>query len=178
MRYFVNRYQEASSGTKVEIDRDRVAEQVMLLTNDIKHKMPPTVDNCDGGIYVGCAGVAYAFYSLTTIPSFSQMRARLLAKAKEYADIAVQHASSRHHRDPPASFLLGKGGSYVVASLIYADFGETQIATDLMNHYIQLGPMLLPPDRVRTGCDELFVGRAGYLCGLLALRKQFGDAVC
>ena len=164
---------------KVDIYEGIIVDKIVKLSNDIIKNAPPTVRNCDGGLYVGCAGIAYAFHYLSKAHShsLSSLNNSLFVKAKEYVEASLQFVDSKSCRDPPTSFLLGKAGIYMVASLVYASLKDEHRALELRNRYLELASIVLPRDFLRSGSDELFVGRAGYLCGLLMLSRQYGDKV-
>jgi len=78
-------------------------------------------------------------------------------------------------RDPTAAFLLGPAGAYAVGSLVYADTAQTAASIELREKYRALAAACQPVNALRHGSDELFVGRAGYICGALLLNRKFGD---
>ncbi len=177
MRYFVNRLQDFVPGTRVQIDGNHWKQIVLGITKNIMDNMPPTFDNCDGGAYVGCAGVAYMFQRLAESALFAAEKDDFLTKARNYSDVALSYASSKHNRDPPAAFLLGPGGVYAIGSLVYNDLGQLPASIELNKKYQALGAVCQPVNYLKCGSDELLVGRAGYLCGALLLNRKFGQ-VC
>lgn len=175
MRHFKNRLPEFQPGTRVELEIPKWREVILTYANSIVQRMPPTFDNCDGGVYVGCAGVAYMFYYLAQSEIFQDMRQDLLTKARNYADVALSYAAGKRCRDPPAAFLLGPGGVYAVGSLVYNDIGQKDSSRELNEKYRALSAACAPVDYLGCGSDELLVGRAGYLCGALLLNRKFGN---
>ena len=172
MRYFVNKLPDYIEGAPVAtVDENRWISYIQRTLTKIKTRMPPSLENCDGGLYVGCAGVAYALYRLALSETrTADMRQDLLTSAASYIEESLNYAS-RKSRDPPIAFLLGKGGILAVASLIYDQLQGRQAAADeLRKKYVELATMVCKPgDILGHGSDELFVGRAGYLCGALTL---------
>jgi len=178
MRYFPNRLADYVSGQPVQIDAARWTQYVLSSVEAIRKRMPPTTDNCDGGLYVGCAGVGYALYRLASTEQLSASRDRLLAAATEYVDVALQYATHRRGRDPTTAFLLGPAGALVVGSLVLDAVGRSAPATELRKQYVaMLSAVIKPGDFLGCGSDEYFVGRAGYLCGALVLNSAYRQQV-
>jgi len=178
MRYFVNRLADYVSGQPGEVDVARWSQYIVKTVDDIRARMPPTAANCDGGLYVGCAGVGYALYRLASVEQLSASRDRLLAAATEYVDVALQYATSRRSRDPTTAFLLGPAGGLVVASLVFDAVGRSAPAAELRKQYADMAPTVCKPgDFLGCGSDEYFVGRAGYLCGALVLNAEYKQQV-
>jgi len=173
MRFFTNQLPDYVPGSSVAIDRSRWASVILKALDSIVRHMPPTLDNCDGGLYVGCAGVGYAFYHVSACDVFADRRGELLNNAKTYIDVALGCTTSKRSRDPQTAFLLGSAGVYVVGSLINSAMGQSGMAGDLVKRFKGLAPALQPVNFARSGSDELFVGRAGYICGALELGKHF-----
>ena len=173
MRYFINKLGDFVPGSRVQVDLDCWRRIVLSTTQIINEKMPPTFDNCDGGLYVGCAGIAYMYYYLASNPCFAEHRQELLIKARNYTDVALSYATSKRSRDVPSAFLLGNGGVFAVGSLVYSDIGEKASSEELNKKYLALSSVCQPVHSLSHGSDELFVGRAGYLCGALLLNRRF-----
>lgn len=177
MRYFKNRFPELEPGTRVDLDTPKWRDVILQYANAIVQKMPPTFDNCEGGLYTGCGGVAYMFYYMAQTDMFQDLRNDLLTKARNYTDVAMSYASSKRNSDPPGAFLLGSGGVYAVGSLVYDAIGQNQASAELNKKYRALAASCTPMDYLGCGSDEFLVGRAGYLCGTRLLNKKFGE-VC
>ena len=111
MRYFVNKLPDFTPGSRVNIDVAKWKGKVLDITDSIMKGMPPAPDNCVGGLYIGCAGVAYMFRYLASLENFSDEREALLSKARNYVEVSLSYALREHNRDPPASFLLGSAGT-------------------------------------------------------------------
>jgi len=174
MRYFVNRLADYVSGQPVQIDAARFTQYILNTVEAIRKRMPPTTANCDGGLYVGCAGVAYALYRLAATEQLSESRDRLLAAATEYVDVALQYSTHRRRRDPTTAFLLGPAGTLVVGSLVLDAVGRSAPAAELRKQYAAMASVVSKPgDFLGCGSDEYFVGRAGYLCGSLVLNSAY-----
>jgi len=178
MRYFVNRLADYVSGQPVQIDAAHCMQYISRTVDAIRSRMPPTTENCDGGLYVGCAGVGYALYRLASTEQLSGSRDRLLAAAVEYVDVALQYSTGRRSRDPTTAFLLGPAGALVVGSLVLDAVGRSGPAADLRKQYAAMASAVCKPgDFLGCGSDEYFVGRAGYLCGSLVLNAAYRQQV-
>ena len=85
-RCFVNKYKEFSGSLgSVEYLRDLVRRVLQL----IKENSPPEVASRDGGLYVGCAGIGYAFYAVAESSAFANTREQCLKKALEYMQVII-----------------------------------------------------------------------------------------
>ena len=159
-------------GSGMNVDNTYWKSIIKITVDSILSNIPPVVDHCKGGLYVGCAGVAYMFHYLANSDTFGNKPARrqeLLANAKKYTDIALTYIRSGVGRDRAGAFLHGDGGIYTVTILVLhaLGLGSTPQASDLMAKYVSSLPAVKSSD---YGSDEMFVGRAGYLCGLLQLQ--------
>jgi hypothetical protein len=177
MRFFKNPYPELEPGTRVELDAPKWKPIILQYADAIVQNMPPTFENCDGGLYVGCAGVAYMFYYMAQSTIFPERRDELLTKARNYTDVVLSYCASKGNRDPRAAFLLGSGGVYAIACLVYDALGKHNASTELKRKYKALGASCTHMDYLGCGSDEFLVGRAGYLYGAALLNKKFVEVV-
>lgn len=177
MRFFVNKLSDFVPGARVDINHDHWKQTILTIADSIVAGMPPTFDNCDGHLYVGCAGVAYMFYYMANCDVFADKKQELLTRARNYSDVALSYATSKKNRDQPEAFLLGNAGTYVAGSLIYNDIGEKVASQELNKKYRALASSCQPVDYLGCGSDELLVGRAGYLSGALLLNRKFGEVI-
>ncbi|KAH3730296.1 lanC-like protein 3 [Dreissena polymorpha] len=168
MRFFQNKFPDYQEGGKVEIDPSKWVPQIYSIVESIQEGMPPVFDNCDGGIYVGNSGIAYMFYYIAQNDAFKDKRSSFLEQAVLYANMA----NSSNYGQDKASFILGAAGVHTVTSLVYDAIGSPQIAGKCLEEFAELSKICSPINFLRCGSDELFVGRAGYLCGVLNLRQK------
>lgn len=85
-RFFVNGYEKfAGALGGVEYLRDLVKRVLQL----IAERSPPQMSSCDGGLYVGAAGIGYAFYSVAESSELSTIREQCLGKAQEYMQVKL-----------------------------------------------------------------------------------------
>ena len=173
MRHFINQMSDLVPGSRVHVDQAHFKGLVRGLLKAIVEGMPPTFDNCGGGLYLGCAGVAYMFYYLAKSEVFSDMREELLTRARNYTEVSLSYCAGPRNRGPPTAFLLGSAGVYATGSLVYGALHQKTTVDELNMKYLALGSMCQPVDFLDSGSDELFVGRAGYLCGAMALNQQY-----
>ncbi|KAH3726772.1 lanC-like protein 3 [Dreissena polymorpha] len=168
MRFFQNKFPDYQEGGKVEIDPSKWVPQIYSIVESIQEGMPPVFDNCDGGIYVGNSGIAYMFYYIAQNDAFKDKRSSFLEQAVLYANMA----NSSNYGQDKASFILGAAGVHAVTSLVYDAIGSPHIAGKCLEKFAELSKICSPINFLRCGSDELFVGRAGYLCGVLNLRQK------
>ena len=62
-------------------------EYVPVLLQIIHKNCPPAPENCDGGVYVGAAGIAYAFYHVAESGLFEDKREHFLSVAEKYIKV-------------------------------------------------------------------------------------------
>ncbi|XP_078472337.1 lanC-like protein 3 [Lampetra planeri] len=158
----------------------------------------------EGGLYRGPAGMALALAFATApdsslLPGLDAGRreryadaARRLAEASvEYAEkmegratctgaAAISSASNGEREsgsETSASFLLGGAGAFVAAALASGAAGRAAAAVAYAQSFARLHrelPRSVTVRPHRLGSDELFVGRAGILCGALLLKRRLG----
>ncbi|XP_071112770.1 lanC-like protein 3 [Haliotis cracherodii] len=176
-RYFVNRLKDFKEGSEVVLTTSKWKEMSESLAKTISEKMAPNLDNCDGGLYVGNAGVAYMFWYLASCAAFDDKRKHLLEQAFEYFGVSLKYASGKSNRDSGTSFILGTSGVYAVGSLIAKSMGNEKLCGEYATKYASYAKEVQKLNFLSCGSDELFVGRAGYLCGVLNLHKKLGEKV-
>lgn len=170
-RYFINNMPDFSEG-EMKLSDEELQNNVQNLVSSILANFSSNDMNADDGIYLGTAGVAYMFYHLSKVPAFRKMQQNYLANAVDYLRPALQIAARYEKRTKHLpSFILGNGGVYAVASAIFhatQDQNSSQIYRD---KYLRIAQICKTPF-LECGDDELFVGRAGYLCGAIWLAKE------
>jgi len=70
--------------------------------------------------------------------------------------------------------LLGQAGTFAVAAVFGSVIGNEELHNWGLNGYKNAAQFCKPLHFLTDGSDELFVGRAGYLCGALWLQKHLG----
>ncbi|XP_077977268.1 lanC-like protein 3 [Glandiceps talaboti] len=175
MRYFVNNLKDFVPGTAVNVPKDVITERTNAVAQHILHECPASLENCNGGLYVGPAGISYVFYHLAQSGNFPHKKSEYLARAQEYFEAHRSYLKKgRVPQSQQPGFLLGNGGVYVAGAMIYKALGDEQKATEYLKMYSDLAGICVPVHFLQCGSDELFVGRAGYLCGVMCLSKVLG----
>ncbi|XP_044539249.1 lanC-like protein 3, partial [Gracilinanus agilis] len=127
---------------------------------------------CQGGLYSGVAGVAYMLYHVSQCPLFAPSRESYLRSAKRLIDACTRAEEwGEPDADTRAAFLLGGAGVYAVAALVYHALGRPDYVQPL-GKFQELCAICAPVSFLECGSDELFVGRAGYLCAALVLKQK------
>eukprot|EP00794_Sanderia_malayensis_P000276 gene276-900_t len=175
-RYFKNSRDENQALSEVsDAQKDYVPELLQII-----HKnCPPLPENCEGALYVGAAGIGYAFYHVAQCPVFAEKKKYLLEIAETYIKVSLREVgkSDRSRSGIGASLLLGHAGIYCTASLIYEAIGMQAECNEYLQEFIDMHKYCLPLNFFPHGSDELFVGRAGYLAGCLMIKQRFQTSV-
>jgi len=75
-------------------------------------------------------------------------------------------------------FLLGASGIYMTAALIYHEFNEDESAVKYLEKCKKLAERAASTTNfLRHGSDEIFVGRAGYLCAIRNLHSKLNPGI-
>lgn len=149
---------------------------VLATVEKVLKQVPVDIRDCDGGLYDGPAGVAYMLYHVSQCPLFSEQRGFYLRAAKRIIDASAKCADAEPDKNMRAAFLLGGAGIYAVAALIYKSLGLADFVQPL-SRFRNLWEVCAPVSFLECGSDELFVGRAGYLCAALVLKQRLGMEV-
>ncbi len=176
-RYFTNKLPDLTKGSDVEILIAKWKERSESIANTVAEKMAPNLDQCDGGLYVGNVGVAYMFYYLSTCEAFLDKRKLFLEKAFEYFGVSLKYYTKRGSEMAGPSLILGRGGVLAVGILIAKAMGNETLCAEYIEQYASYAKEVQPIDFLSCGSDELFVGRAGYLCGVWTLQNKLGKKV-
>lgn len=172
MRHFVNNFEDFKSGSTVEFDKEEFKQIIdKFITKHYSQRSPP--ETRDGGLYTGSPGVAYALYHLSKQENLGSKRHGYQDLALKYVDGCLRYK----FRDPPSSFMSGEAGFHAVAAMVYKSVGDVKRSDEFSARYASAAEGCMEEDFHSGGSDELFVGRAGYLCGILALKKELGKQV-
>ncbi|GFS71219.1 lanC-like protein 3 [Nephila pilipes] len=174
-RYFINKLND-SVGAFVEIPKIDIKNLCMRYVEYI-FSQKSTKDQVDGGLYVGSSGIGYMCYYLSQHQQFTEKKQEFLEKSLYYMKQSLDDANLPRNRDMLSAFLLGGSGTYAVAAALMKALGKEKESGVYLQQYISFGDMCVDPDYLGIGSDELLVGRAGYLCGVLFLQKIFGSEV-
>uniref|UniRef100_A0A224XD49 LanC-like protein 3 homolog n=1 Tax=Panstrongylus lignarius TaxID=156445 RepID=A0A224XD49_9HEMI len=179
LRHFLNNLPEHDS-SNVTVDLPHLKSEVQSKAVLCAFKQPCTQSkNLEGGLYVGASGIGYMFYHISKSSKFSEEKEDFLNKCLEITKTCL--ASTKKSRNPEKTdkcgFLLGDGGTYAVAAAAFNASGQEKEAEACLNYYKEVGAICTPLSYTSFGGDELFVGRAGYICGALWLNKEFKKQV-
>lgn len=166
-----------SSTTPIKIDEEHVKSLICSYVDSIlEYCRPGSIDEDNrGDLYVGNSGIAYMFWKMAR-----SEQTRDLYPALEHAHAFIRNAKANadRHKKRSAerySFLCGNAGIYAVAAAISHDLKQTEeLSDDLANFKAGIAPskeFLL----TKYGCDEVLVGRAGYLSGCYWLNDVLTD---
>lgn len=153
-----------------------VRAAVVATVERVLKTVPADISDHDGGLYDGPAGVAYMLYHVGECPLFAEHRDAYLRTAKQIIDASARYADAEPDKNMRAAFLLGGAGVYAVAAMIYKSLGLADFVKPLTK-FRNLWEVCAPISFLECGSDELFVGRAGYLCAALVLRQKLGIEV-
>lgn len=175
-RCFTNRFSDYRGALLPGQSADAIVPAVVAKIEKILKKVPVDVSDWDGGLYDGPAGVAYMLYHVSECALFSEQRDAYLKTARRIIDASVRRADAEPDKSMRAAFLLGGAGVYAVAALIYKSLGSEDYVEPL-SKFRNLWEVCAPINFLECGSDELFVGRAGYLCAALVLKQKLGMEV-
>lgn len=188
-RCFTNRFDDYQGSLLVGQCEEAVAPLVSATIERILQELPPlgggadargaaaTASCCQGGLYSGVAGVAYMLYHVSQSPVFASAKERYLRSAKRLIDACARAEEwGEPDADTRAAFLLGGAGVYAVATLVYHALGRSDYVQPLAK-FRALCAVCAPVSFLECGSDELFVGRAGYLCAALVLKQKLAQEV-
>jgi hypothetical protein len=123
-RHFVNQlpYYE---GSEVRIDIEDWKKQILRMAYTCADKLPVTPRNMDGGLYVGCPGIAYMFYHLGQSNVFADKRIELFQKGLDIVEQCEVIDSKKKSTDitDSVSFILGRAGLLAVSAALHAANG-------------------------------------------------------
>ncbi|KAM7535441.1 hypothetical protein Aperf_G00000102498 [Anoplocephala perfoliata] len=185
MRYFTNPY----AGPNGEVINtasfpaaNNLAKEAFEMIEECFMDSCSKLSSRDGNLYVGGIGVAWA--ALRVIQKLNTGSDTLLPQVRAYVEGMVNKIAQKSPRDNEErlSFLLGRPGVWLTAACLYHVTGDKVSRDHFLNLYGQLAPIfasIQPGSQVifPQGSDELFIGRAGYLCGVFELRKFTSEPV-
>uniref|UniRef100_A0A667YKC5 LanC-like protein 3 n=1 Tax=Myripristis murdjan TaxID=586833 RepID=A0A667YKC5_9TELE len=170
-RCFANRFSDYKGALLPGQGAETVVPAVIATVDKILKKVPLDSSDCDGGLYDGPAGVAYMLFHVSECALFSEQRDAYLKTAKQIIDVSVRYVDAEQDKNMRAAFLLGGAGIYAVAAMIYKSMGLADFVKPLTK-FRNLWEVCAPISFLECGSDELFVGRAGYLCAALVLKQK------
>ena len=176
-RYFLNAVLRVPNAQlKKAVDAQEWKKRIIQLAKYIQTNEDHFMKDVDGGLYVGPAGIAYAFYYIAITPELSiaeEDKNQFLQLAMKLVETNIRYyekADVIRDKRNQLGFLTGSAGVYAVAAAIaLATKSEAQLESHL-NQFSSLSQHFIPVKIHRGGSDEMFVGRAGYICAALWLK--------
>lgn len=175
-RYFENIMSDQENTEDIALSQQ---EYVPVLLQIIHKNCPPLPEHTNGALYVGAAGIAYAFYHVAQSGLFEDKKEQFLTTAEKYIKISLREIKKT---DPAsngigASLLLGHTGIFVVAALIYEALGLHNLRNENVQGVFKMHKYCVPMNFFPNGSDELFVGRAGFLAACDLLNRRIGRTI-
>jgi lantibiotic modifying enzyme len=167
VRYFENPYEDyTASASGFVIDKNEIVPQINEHLQNITTRLQPSSNNVDGGMYVGVTGVSYMFYYISKNPALSEYKREYLLRSMDYLKPALATSTG-----DKSSFLLGDAGTYALATVLMKLTGNERYK-ETLNMYKAQYSQILMPQYLNCSCDEFFVGRTGYLAGVLWMSRE------
>ncbi|XP_016952104.1 lanC-like protein 3 homolog [Drosophila biarmipes] len=168
-RYLKNPFADFAGGenTPFASDEEHIKNLICTYVDAILEHCHPNNDEEDnrGDLYVGNAGIAFMFWKLNSCE-----QTRDLYPALDHAASFIRNAKANAKRYKKRSaerysFLCGNAGIYAVSAAISQALKDTEeLSNDLANFKSGI-PSSQEFMHTKYGCDEVLVGRAGYLSG-------------
>ncbi|XP_025194355.1 lanC-like protein 3 homolog [Melanaphis sacchari] len=168
-RFFINKYSE-SHEIDLSVNEKFWIDKVNSLMQLVDQNASSSSKNT---LYTGTAGIAYMFYHLAISNKFKNNSSNYLNKAIK----VLKLKESSFNRKKSNHFICGDAGVNAVSAAIYNQIGDAKMAEMYLKHFEDGVTICKPIDSLKPGEDELFVGRAGYLYGVLWLEKVFGKKI-
>ncbi|CAL8102070.1 unnamed protein product [Orchesella dallaii] len=170
-RWFDNPYPDYQSGVEQLPNLENVRKLAMEKVEQVFEKGSR---DGDGGLYVGAVGCTYMFLHIMDKLT-EQERVKLLPLAINAFQLqSVYFQQNPGNKTDEPAFLLGKAGHYAVGAVLGHITGNQQLTQECLQRFVAAANVCKPIDFFKAGGDELFVGRAGYLCGALWLQQKLG----
>lgn len=135
-------------------------------------KNTPSTSNND--LYTGTSGIAFMYYRLATTDSYdTSMCATFLKKAVELLKLK----ELKYNEKKLCQFICGDAGVNAIHAAVYHAIGDVKTSEIYLENFKKGFTICKPIDFYMPGGDELFVGRAGYLFGVIWLEKQIGQKI-
>lgn len=168
-RYFINVFSDSQDiGLNASYDfwNDRIYKLIECVSQNASLLS-------DNDLYTGTVGVAYMFYRLAISENFKNDSKLFLNKAITI----LRLKENRSGQKSLCQFICGDAGVSAVKAAIYRQSGNDKMAELYLQHFKSGLAVCKPLDFSRPGGDELFIGRTGYLFGVLWLEKVFGRRI-
>ncbi|XP_033097827.1 lanC-like protein 3 [Anneissia japonica] len=151
-------------------------EYIKILAQKILSSLQASDSNCNGGIYVGVGGVAYALADVVEKCVVLDKKTTLIG-AKHYLDAALQYEQRQSGAGLKVGFLLGTAGVFTAAAQYHSVAGNEADVKRFAEMYASLSTLCIPVNQCIQQAEEILVGRAGYLSGILFFQKKLGVSI-
>ncbi|XP_037933586.1 lanC-like protein 3 homolog [Teleopsis dalmanni] len=177
-RYLDNPYPDymGEPTTPSGYDEEHVKDLICTYVDSIlEYVRPGGDDDSRGDLYVGNAGIAYMFWKMSR-----SERCRDLYPALDHASAFIRDAKINGERYKKRSaerysYLLGNAGIFAVSAAISHDLNQTEdLSNDLANFKSGISASK-EYISTKNGCDEVLVGRAGFLTGCYWLNDVLSE---
>ncbi|KAA3681201.1 uncharacterized protein DEA37_0007844 [Paragonimus westermani] len=183
VRFFPNPYVDATSNQPLSFPPGQAVQKCIECLQSCFASVSTNPRNFDGGLYTGYLGIAWAalhVLRLEQLPPGS--RESITGNANQFIQAALSYVAERtkvhqSNKEDSLSMLLGIPGVWLTASMFYHRFGDLTKRDQYLHAYKNLASQFLPEILFQQGSDEFFIGRAGYLAGLVALRSYTGEHI-
>lgn len=178
MRFFENKMPDCGYDQEVQIPVDQIRARIVAVIEALRQNVVASPQACDGGVYVGIAGIAYALLYVAQSKQIPEKESEYLELAEQYINVALDYEEKKQSPEMRSAFLLGSAGVFAVAALLYRALGKEEKVQEYIGKYASLAGLCCQPgDYLGCGSDEVLVGRAGFLCGAEMLTKKLGQQV-
>ena len=169
LRYFPNPYQDFKRSTENATQSSIVLtdfwNQYALDTGFMcMSKLKPKPYYSDGTLYTGNLGVIFMAYKMLTSKIFSNYENEIKKYMSDCLSANEEYFSYKSsNQTKEVSFLLAKGGLYVMGCLVSKTLGNDSDVAKYAQKYASLVSICEPVNFLTNVSDEMFVGRAGFL---------------
>lgn len=175
-RYFPNPYEDYTFGSDFEIPIEKWLGIIKSIVQMIMESVSTTRSR-ERGLYVGNAGIGYMLCHLIKFEPLALERASFLGVCRKIFEKEISGTANTKSKSDGVSFLCGPSGVYALGAFLGRVSNNETLVTECVKKFQSLSTECLKPNFLQCGSNELFVGRAGYLCGMLAIEKMLQSKV-
>lgn len=135
------------------------ASKALELAFHLIRKVDVSSKNCDGGVYVGLSGIAYALAYVSQRATFELHKSRLLKEALRINDFHLEFLRKQKKAPDDAGFLLGNSGVHFTSALIKAFSGDKEGSKANISKFVQYANDASVMDFLKHGSDEMLAGK-------------------
>lgn len=126
MRHFENKMPDCGYDQEVQIPVDQIRARIVAVIEALRQNVVPSPQACEGGVYVGIAGIVYALLYVAQSKQIPEKESEYLELAEQYIIQALDYEEKKQSPEMRSAFLLGSAGVYAVASLLYRALGKEE----------------------------------------------------